>query len=243
MIARAADQCGVGAPMSLSNLPRPILALLGALQSRDSTAWRAALCDAAVLRDDGEHRGEAIATWFDRLCRRTDSIRPINEGKRGGAVVVTTASEERDASGGRDHVHRDWHLRVDGNRVSSIHVERCPIPVLPGPVAAYVRATNSLDLEGLMATFADDAFVNDQLCEHWGKQAIRRWAEREVIAAKLTMYVVDVVEHHGHVILSANVNGEFDARGLPDPLVLAFYFAAPDGQIVQLMILQNQPGT
>ena len=229
--------------MSLSNLPRPIRALFGAVESRDGTAWRAALCDDAVLTDDGEHRGEAIATWFDRFRLRTESIRAINEAKRGGAVVVTTVSDERDGSGGRDHVHRDWHLRVDGDRVSSIHVERCPTPVVPAPVAAYVRATNSLDLEALMATFADDAFVNDQLCEHWGKQAIRRWAERDVIGAKLTMYVVDVVEHHRHVILTANVNGEFDARGLPDPLVLAFYFAAPDGQIVQLMILQNQPGT
>jgi hypothetical protein len=57
------------------------------------------------------------------------------------------------------------------------------------------------------------------------------------------MYVVEVVEHHRHVILTANVNGDLDVRGLPNPLVLAFYFAAPDGQIVQLMILQGQSGT
>jgi hypothetical protein len=108
---------------------------------------------------------------------------------------------------------------------------------------AYVRATNSFDLDGLLATLVDDALVNDQLRDYWGKQAIREWAEREIIGARLTMYVVDAVEHYGHVIVTANINGEFDRRGLPDPLVLAFYFSAPDDRIVQLIILRNQSGT
>ena len=40
---------------------------------------------------------------------------------------------------------------------------------LPPPVAAFVEATNRVDLEQLMATFADDALVNDQLRDYWGK--------------------------------------------------------------------------
>ena len=48
--------------------------------------------------------------------------------------------------------------------------------VLSRTVAAYVEATNSFDLEGLLATFADDALVNDQLRDYWGKPAIREWA-------------------------------------------------------------------
>ena len=39
-------------------------------------------------------------------------------------------------------------------------------PTLPPVVAAYVEATNSFDLEGLLATFADDALVNDQLRDY-----------------------------------------------------------------------------
>ena len=42
----------------------------------------------------------------------------------------------------------------------------------------------------------------------------------------MTMYVVDVVEHYGHVTVTANINGNFDRRGLPDPLVFVFYFSA-----------------
>jgi hypothetical protein len=39
------------------------------------------------------------------------------------------------------------------------------------------------------------------------------------------------------------VDGLFDKRGLPDPLVLAFYFSSYDDKIVQLIILRNQSGT
>ena len=45
--------------------------------------------------------------------------------------------------------------------------------VLPLLVTAYVEATNSFDLERLPATFAEDALVNDQLRDYWGKPAIR----------------------------------------------------------------------
>ena len=43
---------------------------------------------------------------------------------------------------------------------------------LPSLVAAYVEATNSFDLERLMAAFAEDALVNDQLRDYRGKPAI-----------------------------------------------------------------------
>jgi hypothetical protein len=111
---------------------------------------------------------------------------------------------------------------------------------LPPLVAAYVDATNSFDLERLLATFADDALVNDQLRDYWGKPAIRRWAERDIIGERLTMVVTTVVEHYGSFIVTANVDGAFDKRGLPDPLVLAFYFTPHGDQIVQLIILRNR---
>jgi hypothetical protein len=53
--------------------------------------------------------------------------------------------------------------------------------------------------------------------------------------------VVKVVEHYGHSIVTANVDGDCDKRGLPDPLVLTFYFSAHRDKIVQLIILRNEP--
>jgi len=115
-----------------------------------------------------------------------------------------------------------------------------PLPALPPLVSAYVQATNSFDLEGLLAAFADDALVNDQLRDYWGKPAIREWAERDIIGERLTMHVVKIVEHYGHFIVTANIDGNYDKRGLPRSAGTRFYFSAHGDQIVQLMILRNQ---
>jgi SnoaL-like domain len=113
-------------------------------------------------------------------------------------------------------------------------------PPLPPLVAAYVEATNSFDLERLLAAFAYDALVNDQLRDYSGREAIREWAARDIIGQGLTIEVTSAIEHYGNFIVTANVNGTFDKRGLPDPLVLAFYFTLHGDQIVQLIILRNR---
>jgi hypothetical protein len=107
-------------------------------------------------------------------------------------------------------------------------------------VAAYVEATNGFDLERLIATFAEDALVNDQLRDYWGKPAIREWAKRDIIGERLTMTVTKVINHYSNAIVTANVDGNYDKRGLPDPLVLAFYFTVQSDLIVQLIILRNR---
>jgi hypothetical protein len=124
--------------------------------------------------------------------------------------------------------------------MSPSRLPQVPAPALPPLVAAYVNATNSFDLNGLLAAFADNALVNDQLRDYWGQSAIREWAARDIIGEKLTMRVVKIVEHYGHFIVTANVDGNYDKRGLPDPLVLTFYFSTHGDQIVQLIILRNQ---
>jgi hypothetical protein len=49
-----------------------------------------------------------------------------------------------------------------------------------------------------------------------------------------------LVNHYGNFIATADVDGNYDKRGLPDPLVLAFYFTAHNNLIVQLIILRNR---
>jgi hypothetical protein len=113
---------------------------------------------------------------------------------------------------------------------------------LSPPVAAYIRATNVCDLDALLETFADDALVNDQLIDHWGRDAIAAWAAQDIIGERLTLKVVKTVQHYGQSIVTAHVDGLFDKRGLPNPLILAFYFSCSGDQIVQLIILRNQSG-
>jgi hypothetical protein len=115
-----------------------------------------------------------------------------------------------------------------------------PLSSLPPPVAAYIEATNSFDLERLLSLFADDALVNDQLRDYWGKPAISEWAARDIIGQRLAMDVTDVIEHYGNFVVTANVSGKFDMTGLPEPLVHAFYFTLHGDQIVQLIVLRNR---
>jgi hypothetical protein len=75
-----------------------------------------------------------------------------------------------------------------------------------------------------VATFAEDALVNDQLRDYWAKPAIREWAKHGIIGESLTMNVTKVINHYRNFIATANVDGNYDKRGLPDPLVPAFYF-------------------
>jgi len=111
---------------------------------------------------------------------------------------------------------------------------------MPRPVTAYVEATNACDPDALLACFAGEALVNDQLRDYWGLAAIRAWIQREVIGVKLTMKVVDVREHFGDAIVSAEIDGDYDKAGLPVPLVLAFHFALREDKIVRLVILNNR---
>src|ERR1700680_5028884 len=111
---------------------------------------------------------------------------------------------------------------------------------LPKAISAYVDATNAHNIEAPMATFTDDALVNDVSREFWGSDKIRRSIEREITGAKVTMDVVEVIEQHGDIIVRAEIDGEFDKTGLPNPLVPTSYFSIDNGTICQLIITNNK---
>jgi hypothetical protein len=89
-------------------------------------------------------------------------------------------------------VQRNWHLTIQSDRIVTVRILRREPLALPSSVATYVRATNGFEPEGLLATFVDDALVNDRLSDYWGKAEIREWSS----AARPTMYVVNVVGHY-----------------------------------------------
>lgn len=115
---------------------------------------------------------------------------------------------------------------------------------LPAPVASFVAAVNAFDSDAILQVFADDALVNDIRREFRGKPAIQRWVDREVVGPKVTLAVMEVREHYGDVIVTGQIDGEFDKTGLPDPLEMTFYFTLRftdrGDQIVQLIIIHNQ---
>jgi predicted transcriptional regulator len=110
---------------------------------------------------------------------------------------------------------------------------------LGGVVAEYVAAVNAFDEDAIVATFADDALVNDVRREFWRKDAIRRWVRKEIVGDRVTVEPIDVIEHHGQTILRGRYDGEYDKTSLPDELILTSYFTVRDGRIVTLIIIRN----
>ena len=228
--------------MSPLQLPMPIAAFLRAANSHDTAALLGTFAEDAVLTDLGrEIRGEELRHWSDALFVRSHmAVRPIDVAERDGRTVVGVIVHGA-KPGARKHIRRDWRFTVDGKRIAALEAVHRKEPDLPPLVAAFVRSTNAGDLEGLMAVFSEDAMVNDDLQERWGNAAIRKWAEHELIGERVSIFVVECIEHHWIAILNAHVDGDFDQRGLPYPLVLTFYFSMDGDSVIQLIILRNQP--
>ncbi len=92
--------------------------------------------------------------------------------------------------------------------------------VLDPVLAEHIAAVNAFDEDAIVATFADDALVNDVYREFWGREAIRRWAARELVGDRVTVAVTDVLDHHGDTIVRDRYDGNYDKTNLPDELIL-----------------------
>ncbi|GAB2913794.1 hypothetical protein GCM10027093_60340 [Paraburkholderia jirisanensis] len=115
-------------------------------------------------------------------------------------------------------------------------------PALTGVLAEHIKAVNAFDTEAIVATFAPDAYVNDNRREIRGINAIRRWVEKEMVGDRVTLDVREVVDHYGDVIIRAAYDGEYDKSALPPgELVMSNYFSVRGDKIVSLAVIRNQP--
>jgi limonene-1,2-epoxide hydrolase len=112
---------------------------------------------------------------------------------------------------------------------------------LTGAVAEYIAAINAFDIDAAVATFAEDAYVNDARREINGIDAIRRWITKEMVGDHVTMEVREVVDHYGETIVRSRYDGSYDKTNLPDELVMSDYFRVQDGKIISLTVIRNQP--
>ena len=112
---------------------------------------------------------------------------------------------------------------------------------LPPVVADYLAAVNAFNLDGMVATFAPDAYVNDARRQISGIDAIRRWAEKEMVGDHVTMEPLEVVDHYGETIVRSRYDGTYDKTNLPAELVMSDYFSVRDGKIISLAVIRNQP--
>jgi hypothetical protein len=110
-----------------------------------------------------------------------------------------------------------------------------------GIVAEHLAAVNAQHEDAILATFSDDALVNDAHREFWGTDAIRRWVAKEMVGDKITVEVTEVIEHYGETIIRGRYDGEFDRSNLPDEVILTNYFTVRGGKIVSLIVIRNTP--
>ncbi len=116
-------------------------------------------------------------------------------------------------------------------------------PALAPVLAEHIAAVNAFDEDAIVATFADDALVNDAHREFWGSGAIRRWVARELVGDRVTIAVTEVLDHHGETIVRGRYDGDFDKTNLPGELILTNYFTVRDGKIVTLIVIRNTPAS
>ena len=110
-------------------------------------------------------------------------------------------------------------------------------------IAEHIAAVNAFDEDAIVATFADDALVNDAHREFWGVEAIRRWVAREIVGDRVSIEVSEVINHHGQAVVRGRYNGDFDRTNLPDEIILTNYFTVRDGKIVTLIVIRNTPAS
>ena len=105
---------------------------------------------------------------------------------------------------------------------------------LPGIAADYIRATNNHDPAAFIACFAESAVVNDAGSEFRGSDAIKAWSDHDIMAALVTLEVLEVADHDGKVTITTKVDGNFDRTGLPDPVIIDHHITVVGDKIVGL---------
>ncbi|MQT14569.1 nuclear transport factor 2 family protein [Segnochrobactrum spirostomi] len=103
---------------------------------------------------------------------------------------------------------------------------------MPKPIAAFFATETGDDADALVASFADDATVDDEAASHVGHAAIRAWWTG---AREKYQQTTDVLEAHGGadaVTVRCRVSGRFPGS----PITLDFRFALADERITRLEI-------
>ena len=128
---------------------------------------------------------------------------------------------------------------MTGTAASPTSLSGTSLSGLETVVAEHIAAVNAFDEDAIVATFADDALVNDAHREFWGTEAIRRWVAREMVGDHVTIEVTEVIDHYGDTIVRGRYDGTYDKTNLPDEIILTNYFTVRDGKIVRLIVIRN----
>ena len=102
------------------------------------------------------------------------------------------------------------------------------------PIADFVKAVNEHNNKAFLAVFAENAVITDEGNEYQGIAAIKEWNAEKNIGANITLSPTEITERNGKTVLTAEVDGNFDKTGLPDPFLMDLYFTHDENLISAL---------
>lgn len=103
---------------------------------------------------------------------------------------------------------------------------------LPKPIAAYVAANATLDLERMLAPFSDDAIAHDEHKQHSGREALRAWIQTSTIDNRAVFTPDACREEDGRYIVDGETTGDFPGS----PIRFTFFFTLKDDSITDVEI-------
>jgi hypothetical protein len=107
-----------------------------------------------------------------------------------------------------------------------------PPAVVPPVIQEFIDATNAADTERFVATFADDAYLNDWGREFHGPDGVRSWNETDNIGMQSQFELISVLPGSAHGEYTANIkvtSNRFNGTG-------PFRFVLRDGKIASLVL-------
>ena len=109
-------------------------------------------------------------------------------------------------------------------------------PQIRRPIVAFIEAINDHNTEEFLATLTDTAVITDEGQTYRGIAAIKEWSDEKCIGARVTLKVISVIDRDGKTIVTAELDGNFDKTGLPDPFYMDFHFIVDGDKIAALNI-------
>jgi len=104
---------------------------------------------------------------------------------------------------------------------------------LPEPIAAYFAATNSQNVDAMLALFAETAIVKDEGQDRRGLVSIREWMEEAIKKYRFTVEVTGISEGSGSPVVTGRVSGNFPGS----PVDLRHFFTLAGKKITSLEII------
>jgi hypothetical protein len=103
---------------------------------------------------------------------------------------------------------------------------------LPTPITAYVEANARLDLDGMLAPFAQHAVVSDDGGRHVGRDEIRAWIQTATIASRAVFTPETWRAQGGAIVVDGRAAGDFPGS----PIRFSFRFTLDGDRISELEV-------